>query len=178
VDGLALGDGAVAEVAGEGALDDLTAHVDVSEPGRRGEGHPVGVLDVDGTDGDGVADLHAGVRAGVGVDEDGAVAGVDTPRPHLRDGGAFAADLDGVAAEEAELLAGGFGEPSDASARVPLLGGTHREPEAGGLVHAYSSGCRPFTVTRLTPSTKRRICVVRCQRGRRPQPPYLVRAVR
>jgi len=121
VDRLALGDGTVAEVAGERALDHLAAHVHVGElRGRGGEHDAVGVLDVDGGDGDGVADLHAGVRASVRVDEDGSFWGVRAAGPHLRDRGALTADLDGVAAEEAEPLSGGFGEPGDAPARVPL----------------------------------------------------------
>jgi len=83
VDRLALGDGTVAEVAGERALDHLAAHVHVGELRGRGEHDAVGVLDVDGGDGDGVADLHAGVRASVRVDEDGSFWG-PRRRPHLR----------------------------------------------------------------------------------------------
>jgi len=132
----------------ERALDHLAAHVHVGELRGRGEHDAVGVLDVDGGDGDGVADLHAGVRASVRVDEDGSFWGVRAAGPHLRDRGALTADLDGVAAEEAEPLSGGFGEPGDAPARVPLLGGTHREPEAGGVVHTLRSGHSPFTLTR------------------------------
>jgi len=161
VDRLALGDGTVAEVAGERALDHLAAHVHVGELRGRGEHDAVGVLDVDGGDGDGVADLHAGVRASVRVDEDGSFWGVRAAGPHLRDRGALTADLDGVAAEEAEPLSGGFGEPGDAPARVPLLGGTHREPEAGGVVHTLRSGHSPFTLTRHRGRS-------RCRRARDP----------
>jgi len=161
VDRLALGDGTVAEVAGERALDHLAAHVHVGELRGRGEHDAVGVLDVDGGDGDGVADLHAGVRASVRVDEDGSFWGVRAAGPHLRDRGALTADLDGVAAEEAEPLSGGFGEPGDAPARVPLLGGTHREPEAGGVVHTLRSGHSPFTLTRPG-------ALSRCRRARDP----------
>jgi len=139
VNGLAAGDGTVSEVAGERALDHLAAHVDRRQPGGGAEDDAVGVGDVDRTDGDDVADLHAGVRAGVGVDEDGAVLGVRTARPHLRDGRAFAVDPDRVAAEEAESLACGFGEPGDATAGVALLGGAYREPDASGLVHVSCS---------------------------------------
>jgi len=178
VDRLALGDGTVAEVAGERALDHLAAHVHVGELRGRGEHDAVGVLDVDGGDGDGVADLHAGVRASVRVDEDGSFWGVRAAGPHLRDRGALTADLDGVAAEEAEPLSGGFGEPGDARPASRFSAAPHRSrrpavsfirsvpatrplplPAIGGARAAAEPAIRPPpTATPYPGRTRRWIC--------------------
>jgi hypothetical protein len=123
----------------EGPLDELREVLVRRGLGQR-EGDAVGVLDVFGADGDGVADVHAGVAPGVCVDPDDAVLAAG---PDLRDGLPVALDDDRLAAEDAERAAGRVREAGDAAPGVALLGAL--DGEVDPACHTCRSGRADFT---------------------------------